>query len=256
LPCHVQGLRKFQALNKKLDNKVPLVFGIVCNHTPTFNATRFILRKLGISEKDILRLDYRSEGWPGGLRIILKDCSKFFVPFKSSYYWGYTFQKFFWPKSCMICDDKLCQLADIIFMDAWLPKYSSDELGISLLAVRSTKGDEFVKKAIENGIVTLKETSIEDVLNSQSMPECIHKTVARKYLLGLSHRITEVDKGFSPKPLDYLDALHMVVINKVCSGNSNLTDFLIECHAKTWDTARSIKRTIVKLFGKKERLQV
>jgi coenzyme F420 hydrogenase subunit beta len=247
LPCHVQGLRKLQAFNKELSNKIPLVFGIVCNHTPSFNATRFLLKKLNIPEQELVRINYRSWGWPGGIHISLKDGSEHFVPFKSSYYWGYVFQKFFWPKSCMVCDDKLCQLADVIFMDAWLPKYSSEKLGISLLAVRSIKGDEFVKKAIEKGIVTLKETSIEDVLKSQSMPECINKTVARKYFLG--SMCAENYEGFSPKPMDYLDAFHMVLINKLCRRESNLSDFLIECHAKTWDALVSIKRTIVKLFG-------
>ena len=250
LPCHVQGLRKYQALNKELNNKVPLVFGIVCNHTPTFNATRFLLKKFKIPEKEILRLDYRSEGWPGGIRIVLKDGSKYFIPFKSSYYWGYVFQKFFWPKSCMVCDDKLCQLADIIFMDAWLPKFSSDKLGISLLAVRSSKGDEFVKKAIEKGIVTLKETSIEDILKSQSMPASIYQTAARKHFLGSLLDAPRIYEGFHPRPMDYLAAFHMVVINRLCSNDSHLTGFLIEGHAKTWDAVCSIKQTIVKLLGK------
>ena len=38
---------------------------------------------------------------------------------------------------CNYCDDVFAELADVVFMDAWLPKYSKDPLGHSLVINRN-----------------------------------------------------------------------------------------------------------------------
>jgi len=225
LPCHIQGLRKAQNLNKELKNRVSLVFGLVCNHTPTFQATSFLLKKFKIPIEKVAKLDYRSSGWPGGIKIVMDDCSEHFIPFSSSYYWGYVFQKFFWPKRCMVCNDKLCQLADIIFMDAWLPEFSSDNIGLSLIVVRSKKGDEFVSKAIEKGVVKLQPIPLVDVLRSQHMAATIRRVAARRYILKYRSNAISASaplyRRLSPPQsiFEVLDAFHLISINKICRNN-------------------------------------
>ena len=249
LPCHVQGLRKAQTLNRALETRISFVFGIVCNHTPTFHAIRFLLKKFKISEEKIAKLDYRSKGWPGGINIVMDDGSEHFISFRSSYYWGYVFQKFFWSKRCMVCDDKLCQLADIIFMDAWLPVFSSEKMGYSLVVVRTRKGEEFITKAIEKGVVKLQQISIEAILESQSMQKTIRKMNARRFILKyVSKKPLDFTKlSYSPSASDLLDALYFVFTNKICKNNSKLTHLIIEYHVKLWNFACFAKRKLVKL---------
>jgi coenzyme F420 hydrogenase subunit beta len=252
LPCHILGLRKAQVLNRDLKNRILLVFGLVCNHTPTFHATDFLLNKFKIPIEKIARLDYRSSGWPGYMRIVMNDCSKQFIPFNSSYYWGYVFQKFFWSKRCIICNDKLCQLADIIFMDAWLPVFSSDKIGLSLVVTRSKKGDEFVSKAIENGVVKLQPIPIGDVLKSQNVPAIIHKVVARRHVMKYNSKEFSTSSALPERLLqtqsiiDKLDAFHLISTNKLCKKDSKLLYLIVECHVKLWDLARSAKKKISK----------
>lgn len=248
LPCQIQGLRKAQAINKTLKNRISLVFGLVCNHTPTFHATDFLLKKFKIPQDRVAKIEYRSCSWPGGMRIIMKDSTEHFIPFISSYYWGYVFQRFFWPTRCMICNDKLCQLADIIFMDAWLPEFASDKTGVSLIAVRSKKGEDFISKAINKGIVQLQPASITDVMKSQSFQTTVRKVAARRYALNYNLEKSTAFQGLTHPHffLDVLDAFHLILINVFCRNNRRLLHPIIEFHVRLWDFARSAKRTLSK----------
>ena len=153
----------------------------------------------------------------------------------------------------MVCNDKLCQLADIIFMDAWLPKFSSDKKGSSLIVIRSKKGEEFVQKAINEGVVKLEPISIEDVLRSQHIPLAIRSVAARrvamKYRSGESYipNLLPQSPELTPSFLDLLDAYHLIFINKLCSNNSKLLQLIIEFHVRLWDFARSIKEKMIKM---------
>ena len=253
LPCHIQGARKAQTINNDLKKRIQLVFGLVCNHAPTFHATNFLLKKFKIPIEKIAKIEYRSRGWPGSLRILMDDCSEHFIPFNSSYYWGYVFQNFFWPKRCLVCNDKLCQLADIIFMDAWLPKFSTDKTGLSLIVIRSKKGEKFIQKAIEKEVVKLQPVSIGDVLRSQNILMTIRRVVARRYALNY------IFKGFfsdskllqrselTPSFLDLLNARHLILANKLCRNNSKLSHLIINFHVKLWEFARSIKEKVTRI---------
>ena len=88
LPCHIHGIRKAEQINKKLKERIVLHIGIVCNHAPTILATEFLLEKIKVKKEDVKKLDYRGEGWPGGMAITTKNGNKIFVPHFSSDYWG------------------------------------------------------------------------------------------------------------------------------------------------------------------------
>jgi coenzyme F420 hydrogenase subunit beta len=246
LPCHIQGLRKAQVLNKKLRNRVSYCFGLVCNHTPSFHATKYLLRKFRIPEDKIAKLDYRGKGWPGGMNIILDDGSEEFIPYASSHYWGMVFQRFFWPKNCMVCDDKLCQLADIIFMDAWLPDFSSDKIGTSLVIVRSKRGEALITKAMKHKVVELQAISIKSIMKSQSVVTTIRKVAARRFISQLLFKTVFPFYKSAPKPTfsDLLDAFHFIFMNMLCQIPSKFSQLVIEYHVAFWNLACSIKKIL------------
>ena len=246
LPCHIQGLRNVQILNRELEKKVTLVLGLVCNHAPTFHATDFLLKKYEIPSEKIRRLDYRSSGWPGYMKITMNDCTQHFIPFSSLYYWGYIFQKFFWPRRCLVCNDKLCQFADIIFMDAWLPEFSSDKTGVSLVVVRSKKGEEFVSKAAERGIIKLQPIPAEAILRSQQISKITRRVAVTRFFTKYPPKefsSVSTQRSFPTKSLsNILDALHLLFINRFYRNSSMLWQIVIECHVSLWNFALSIKR--------------
>jgi coenzyme F420 hydrogenase subunit beta len=246
LPCHIQGLRKAQVLNKKLRDRVLYCFGLVCNHTPSFQATKYLLKKFKIPEEKIAKLDYRGKGWPGGMNIVLDDDSEIFIPWGSSHYWGMVFQRFFWPIRCMVCGDKLCQLADIIFMDAWLPEFSSDKMGTSIVMVRSKRGEALVTKAMKNKVVELQAISIKSVMNSQGMATTVRKVAARRFFstLPIKSVFPLYESALKPTYSDFLYAFHFKIINMLCQNTSQLSQLIIEYHVTFWNLARSIKKIL------------
>jgi coenzyme F420 hydrogenase subunit beta len=73
LPCHIQALDAFSKINKKINEKIYIKIALVCGHTPSLNAYRYILKHYKIKEAEIKAILNRGDGWPGYLRIYKKD---------------------------------------------------------------------------------------------------------------------------------------------------------------------------------------
>jgi coenzyme F420 hydrogenase subunit beta len=184
LPCHIHGIRKAEQINKKLREKIVLHIGIVCNHTPTFLATEFLLKKMKIKKEDVTKLDYRGEGWPGGMKITTKEGNKIFVPHFSSGYWGIVFNSFFFPTRCTLCSDKICELSDVSFADAWMPELMNDnDVGTSLIISRSKISEEIFNEAASKGKIELKKVSEKVALQSQGLYAVKKRLKARIMIL-------------------------------------------------------------------------
>ncbi len=138
LPCHIHALRKAEKINKDLKRKITLYFGIFCGHTPNFLATTLFLKKQKISPSEIEKFKYRGDGWPGNVEVVTKNERK---KIKFSEFWNFAGQSFFYPKRCLMCIDGTAELSDISFGDAWLPEFSNDPKGTSVLISRTETGD-------------------------------------------------------------------------------------------------------------------
>lgn len=220
LPCHIHGIRKAEQINKKLKEKIVLHIGIVCNHTPTFVATEFLLKKIKIKKDDVKKLDYRGEGWPGGMKITTKNENELFIPHFSSGYWGIVFNSFFFPMRCTLCSDKVCGLSDVSFADAWMPELmKSDNIGTSLIISRNKIFEEFLDKAALKGKIELKKVDKNIPLQSQGLYVVKKRFDARIKILRLFGKKSPVyhqdllNSSFS----DYLHALSFYFKNSFLS---------------------------------------
>ena len=184
LPCHLHGVRKAEALNPKLRERIVLHLGIFCSHTVDFNGTDLLLTKLNVPEKEVAELTYRAKGWPGGFCVKLKDGHERFIPLGS--YWVPLFGRFFFtPRRCTLCCDGLAELADISFGDAWLPEFRREKRGESILIVRTEAGSDLLRLDIERGNVQLQSVDSVKVIQSQRDQILFKKSnlVARQKLL-------------------------------------------------------------------------
>lgn len=165
LPCHIQGIRKAMQTNKNLSNKI-ICFGLICNHAPNSDATKFLLEKFNIKIDEVKKISWRGNGWPGGVIINMIDGKENFIP--SSTAWKILNRSEFWSLRCTICTDTLCELADISFGDAWLPRYvSADKIGTNIIVTRTEIGDDILSLASNNKEIELEKSSPNDLINSQ-----------------------------------------------------------------------------------------
>src|SRR5690606_5224806 len=81
LPCHIQGIRKAQKYNKKLQKRISICLALLCAHADNFHASKFVLNKWDIDPLDIEAIDYRGHGWPGSMIVRLNDKTTKEIPF-------------------------------------------------------------------------------------------------------------------------------------------------------------------------------
>ena len=164
LPCHVHGMRKAEKMNKKLRERIVLHLGLFCTMVPSIHATELLLRKLGIKQKNIKKINYRGQGWPGGMNIWLKDGTIKFL--KMGEYYDELFGAFK-PCRCLLCWDWAVEFSDISFADAWHEK-NKDDIGLSIIISRNDKADEILQKMVNDRIIKLSKITDEEVKKSQN----------------------------------------------------------------------------------------
>jgi coenzyme F420 hydrogenase subunit beta len=167
LPCHIQGIRKAEAINEDLRKRIVLHLGLFCSKTISFKGTEFLLKQMGIRKDEVRELSYRGRGWPGTMTIRLRSDTTKEIPF-NSYREGLFNLFFFVAQRCLMCVDMTSELADASFGDAWLPEFSNDQLGSSLVIVRNSMIDELLQYAVAKGKMTLNRISCSRVLEQHA----------------------------------------------------------------------------------------
>lgn len=166
LPCHIQGLRKAETINRILKQRILIHLGLFCAGTKTFLATEFLLYKLGINPSTVKRIEYRGRGWPGSMLISSSNRDDAMIIPKSVYY--DSFFSSFTPWRCWLCIDHTSELADISFGDAWLPSImQKDNLGSSIVLTRSEIGRNIIDEMTKKKRIMVTGLNIDDVVRSQ-----------------------------------------------------------------------------------------
>jgi len=170
-PCDLEGLRKTQSIRPGLSKNIGVAIGIFCAGTPSTQGTVDLLAKYGISHEDVEELRYRGRGWPGSFSVRLKSDSEWRELATYEEAWG--FLQAYRPYRCHVCPDGTSEFADISCGDPWYRSIDADELGKSLVLVRSEKGREIVKGAIKAGYIQL--TPVEPEILERSQKELLRK---------------------------------------------------------------------------------
>lgn len=168
LPCFIKALRLAQQSNIKLRERVVVTIGLVCGQLKSKHFTDYITAFAGVQSK-VTGVRYRGKS-PN------RPANNFFFAFKTengeerkilfgegiAEAWT---NRWFTPNACNYCDDIFAECADVTFMDAWLPEYSKDSRGTSLVLVRSP----LVEKVIAGGQeVCLDAIPVKRLVQSQA----------------------------------------------------------------------------------------
>ncbi|HPS03549.1 MAG TPA: Coenzyme F420 hydrogenase/dehydrogenase, beta subunit C-terminal domain, partial [Candidatus Sumerlaeota bacterium] len=180
-PCDVAGAYMLAQQNPALHKNLGLSLSFCCAGTPSTRGTLDWLDTLQISPNQVESLNYRGEGWPGGLRVRQSaDSHESFVPYAEC--WGKLTSYVCWR--CRLCPDGLGRLSDITCGDAWQsyqgePDGQAEDSGRSIVLVRTERGREILHGAMEAGYITLNAIGSDDVLKAQ-----VNLLAKRKDLFG------------------------------------------------------------------------
>ena len=175
LPCHIHGVRKAEVISRKLRERIVYHLGIVCNHTPSFRATEFLLERLGVDPGDVKSIRYRGEGWPGSLRVETESGDLLLL---LPEYWGSGFGQLFMPERCRLCADHMAELSDISFADPWLKELKDEKKGRTLVIIR--KWPAKFAGILKGGICEIDKIKPEKALLSQIYNIYMKKKLCRR----------------------------------------------------------------------------
>lgn len=165
-PCDVVGLRKSQAVNTMLNDKVSLAISIFCAGTPATEGTYNILSVLGVKPEEAEELRYRGCGWPGMTVVRMKGGSGRTRQMTYEESWGDILSNYAQFR-CRLCPDSTGEFADISCGDPWYREIEPGEQGWSLVLARSERGREILQEAMKAGYVKLESVGPSTVPRSQ-----------------------------------------------------------------------------------------
>lgn len=169
LPCYAKAIRLAQKKNVFLRKRIKIIIGLVCGQMKS----KFFTESLGniaLKNNQLDGISYRvkNKDKPAtqySFQFINKDKKQVKMAWTSypSTFWT---NRMFTPLACNNCIDTFAYTADIVLMDAWLPEYSQNYLGHTLLIIRRIYLKELFEKYSKNEI-SLEKISAEKVYKSQ-----------------------------------------------------------------------------------------
>lgn len=165
-PCLLKGVQRVAELNHDLASRISWYIGFACGKLPGLFQLQYLLTAIGAVDLQPLSVRFRNnkifsfQARVNGISksIVWNDCRA-----------GELFARnFFCPRACSVCDDHFAEVADIVFMDAWLPEYHADKLGQNLVISRSENALRFLRQTQTQKQTRLAVTDIQEVEHSQS----------------------------------------------------------------------------------------
>jgi coenzyme F420 hydrogenase subunit beta len=158
LPCQIHGLRKLQAAGwKRAGLRLSPIIGIYCGNNLYYEATRVMLRKLGVKRpEDLAELSYREGAWPGSfaartadgaVRAISKLDFNQVIPFYIN-------------RRCLFCVDLTNELADLSVGDGWAKEGSGGD-GWSVVLIRTETGERAFDRAVRSGVIESEPITLD-----------------------------------------------------------------------------------------------
>jgi coenzyme F420-reducing hydrogenase beta subunit len=173
LPCFIRAARLLAERDSEIDERLIVYVGLVCGHLKTQFFAESLGWQAGIRPEDLGPFDFRVKerdrpssrySYSATRRstgeVLTRRTSE---AIDSS--WGHgAFQ----PEACNFCDDIFAETADVVFGDAWLPKYTSDWRGTNVVLSRS----EVISKILTDGAgrqeLKLEPLTVEELAASQA----------------------------------------------------------------------------------------
>lgn len=164
LPCQIHGLRKAEALDPRLAERIVLSIGLYCHAAVELHGYREVFNVLKQDTSTVKKFTSRIGKHPGGPHI--EDFqglqSPLYFPKKKGYRPNSMeilniLYRLYSPPRCITCFDSSAEFADIAVGDPWMPPPNDDvdfEKGWSFVLLRSERGEAAYKRCVDEAALT------------------------------------------------------------------------------------------------------
>lgn len=164
LPCQTHGFRLLQRADPELASRITAVVGLFCGGSLEPVLAREMLAVRGIRRDEVSDFKFRGGEWPGQMQAVLKDGRVRPLHYSNYKDGAYNYlTSLYMPERCQTCLDGSNEYGDVAVSDAW----TRDEQGEykfkahSRLLVRTPRGAELVRAALEAGDIVLHDVSAD-----------------------------------------------------------------------------------------------
>lgn len=201
VPCLCAAVQRAKPI---LNDKVKFVFGLACGMYQNVFYTDLLLAESGINKDEVASIRYRVKTDIGpannyGFQAIdINGKVGKLIPYKGlPYFLGK--HAFFRQNACNFCMDVFAESADACFMDAWLPNFTKDPKGSSLIIVRNREIQELFASWQSEGELSLDKISPVKIVLSQKghvrrkreLIEMRRSVLSSKYIRGVRPNVGE-----------------------------------------------------------------
>ena len=172
VPCFITAMRNLEDVDPDLAAQFTWHVGLVCGHLKSQFFAESLAWQAGVRPEDLETIDFRvknparrsysydyevraHDGPPRRRRTLSAIDGS----------WGYgAFQ----PAACNYCDDVFAETADVVFGDAWLPRYTDDWRGTNVVVTRRAEADRILADGLDDGTVLLEPLTPDLAAQSQA----------------------------------------------------------------------------------------
>jgi coenzyme F420 hydrogenase subunit beta len=153
--CDISAIRNYAKFDRRVDQLLKYTLNFYCGGVSEFGKTMDYVRKVGLTENDVVHLRYRGDGCPGPMIIRSRSGDVYSFSYNEMWEdenrWQLQFR-------CKICPDSLGDLADVTVADVWPGgKPDSEGLGFNGFIARTMRGLRLLESAIRGGAIRITE---------------------------------------------------------------------------------------------------
>lgn len=232
LACHVHGIRNAQIYKKDWQDHIPLLIGLFCDCTLTFEAIEYLIQKGRVSRNTVRSLRYKDKRYgqfPGNGVIQTTNNQTIQVP-NAHRLRG---KRLFKAPRCFLCFDKVNVFSDIAVGDTWGIVKSTE--GMSVALARTDQGLQTLLDAQKAGFLVLEPVDAEAVFHGQ-------RVESRRRAWATYAHLWEQQKR--PLPEFHIPLAYQDVPEGGKKYNTLRHDFAWACRLASCETPEDVTRTV------------
>ena len=172
VPCFITAMRHLEHEDSELRGQFTWHVGLVCGHLKSQFFAESLAWQARVRPTDLESIDFRvknpaQRSYSYDYEVRARGRKPRLRRTRSAIDGNWAFGAF-QPAACNYCDDVFAETADVVFGDAWLPRYTDDWRGTNVVVTRSPEADRILADGMSDGTVYLEPLTPESAALSQA----------------------------------------------------------------------------------------
>ena len=172
VPCYVKAIRLLCRADAVLQGQIRFAFALVCGHMKSAAFAELMAWQVGVPPDRLRRVDFREKvpGLPSyDYNFAAVDVDEVHHAGTSNKLmggnWGHASVQL---EACDYCDDIFGETADVVFGDAWIPRYVKAWQGTNVVLNRHAVIEQILRDGQRSGELELDALSVAELAESQA----------------------------------------------------------------------------------------